>query len=528
VRQFGTRLNVYRAETITMNYIRTAPVLSRRHLLRGFGAMLPLPFLEAMAPGSARAAQALPQGGRPPVRLGLWLFPGGRVRSTWDLGYGSGDLKELSPTLKPFEPLRQHMLVLSGLSNKGKKAGGGVAFNGHETTTYQYLTCAGGWTEKGLNTGRSFDQIAAEALQEQTFLASLELSSEQYKEGMRIWRTPTTPVTPEANLREAYERMFKGRTPVVPAWHTGGAGVRQEVAKTTPRRKQTLQTSVIDLVLEDAKALRNKLGAADATRLDQYVDSVRTFERQLEFAERQGLAFAQPRGVPTGVSKPVAIDFGKFNEEAIRQGTVADHRMNLELMSDLMLLAFQTDTTRVVSLDTSMGLKSYPELCVGADTDYHPLQHVAGSASREKAEQLIDRERQQAGKWKEGDTGNAVDNAIASCTNINVFYSEVAARFIAKAAALPEAGGKLLDNCMIMYSSYMATGGHTTDDYGVVLFGGGGGTLKPGRHVAFEKDTPIAGLYAGLLTRMGVDPTEIIEVDKKTSPGGKYDLSELG
>lgn len=492
--------------------------------------MLPLPFLEAMMPGSLRAAAALPNQGKPPVRLGLWLFPGGRVRSGWDLGYGTGALKELSPALKPFESVKQHMLVLSGLSNKGKKSGGGVTFNGHETTTYQFLTCAGGWTQKGVNTGRSFDQIAAEALQDQTYLSSLELSTESYREGMRIWRTPTTPVTAEASLREAYERMFKGRSPQVPQWHTGGAQVRQQVQQSAAPRKNTLQTSVIDLVMEDAKALRNKLGAADASRLDQYVDSVRTFERQLDFAEREGKAYAMPKGgekFNAKTSKPIDIEFAKYIDGQKGKASVGDHRTNLELMSDLMLLAFQTDTTRVVSLDTSLGLGSYPELCVGADTNFHPLQHIAAANNAEQAARLV-KDQTKGDNFKgEGDPNDVYAHAVASCTNINSFYSEIAAKFIAKAAQLPEAAGSLLDNSMIMYSSYMATGGHTTNDYGVALFGGGGGTLKPGRHIAFDKDTPIAAFYGELLERMGVDPKEIIEVDQRTTTGGKYKLSEL-
>lgn len=507
-----------------MNYIRTAPLLNRRHILRGLGAMLPLPFLEAMMPGSARAAQTLGAAGKPPVRLGLWLFPGGRVRSTWELGYDTGELKELSPILKPFDPVKQHMLVLSNLSNKGKRADGSISFNGHETCNYQFLTCAGGWTAKGVNTGRSFDQIAAEALQQETFLSSLEISTEVYKEGLRIWRTPDTPVTPETNLREAYERMFKGRPPKVPQWHTGGAQIRQEVQKTA--RKETLQRSVIDLVIDDAKALRNKLGAVDASRLDQYLESVRGFERQLDFAERQGATFAKPRLGSVATADPIQIEFKKYSETPKNSQTLEEHRMNSELMSDLMLLAFQTDTTRVCSLDISFGLKSYADLCTGPDTDFHPLQHIAGARDEASAQGIIQRDLKSGGADSGGKS--AYQHAVDSCTNIAAFYAGVASKMVQKAAELPEAGGSLLDNCLIMYSSYMATGGHNTNDYGVALFGGGGGTVKTGRHIKCDDDAPMAALYAEMLTRAGVDPKEIIEVDQRTSPGtAKYKISGL-
>jgi len=504
-----------------MHFIRTVPHLSRRHFLRGLGAALPLPFLEAMLPGSARAASALPNKGAPPVRLGLWLFPAGKVRKNWDLAY-TGPLKDFSPILKPFAPLKDQMLVLSQLSNTGKKYDHKIFKNAHEKCSYQFLTCSGDWPDKGKNSARSFEQIAAAALEKQTYLSSLEIGPTKMGsvDGYTQWHTPDTYITPELDLRAAYERMFRGRTPAVPHWSSGKA-----VSPTTSpaSRQQTLHSSVVDLVLEDAKSLRAKLGAVDAARLDQYLDAIHDFENRLAFAERESLIGTQPRAVGAG-PEVVRLDVDAYQQKA---RTLAAHQLNVDLLGDLMLLAFQTDTTRVCTLNISQGLFSYPELCVGPDSAFHPLQHIAAASSPKQAEKLFAGAAEFKGKPVPEDINVVIENAITSCTNIATFYAEAASRMVQKAAALQEADGMLLDNCMILYTSYMATGGHELNDYPVCLFGKGGGTLKPGRHIQFNKDTPIAALYAELLRRMGTDPKELIEVDRKTSPACTYELSEL-
>jgi Protein of unknown function (DUF1552) len=245
--------------------------ISRRSVLKSAGALLALPFLEAMLPPRAAASAAAV---RPPVRLGIFSVTGGTVLEAWQ-PREVGRLNRLPSILRPLEFARDDVLVISGLSQSGRSEG----INAHEHCAFKHLTGAELVKREGgtIYAGVSVDQAAAQVAGRQTLLPSLEvgLNLNQYS-----FRGPTLPVPYEANPRLVFDRMFRGRRPVVPNWSRRG---QETAAPAGPSRSD--DQSVIDLVREQARDLRRDLGSTDQHTLDDYLESVRSVERRIAFVE---------------------------------------------------------------------------------------------------------------------------------------------------------------------------------------------------------------------------------------------------
>jgi hypothetical protein len=428
--------------------------LPRRTVLRGLGTAVALPFLDAMTPafaGTNPPAQAL--------RLAFAYVPNGVTMADWTPA-AAGSAFDLPRILKPLEPFRKDLLVLSGLAqSNANELGDGPG--DHARAGACFLTGVHPKKTAGadIKNGISADQIAAEALSAHTRLSSIELGCEESRTvgncdsgyscaytNSISWRTASTPMPPEINPRAAFERLF-------------GAGDLGNDPEARARRARN-RRSILDLVGERTRSLLTELGPADRRKVDEYLYAVRQVERQIERAE-------QGSDATSSIEKPAGVP-ALFSEY-------------VKLMFDLQVVAFQVDVTRVASLMIGRegSMQTYPEL--GIPDAHHPLTHHRNNA-----------------EW------------IEKVTRINVFHAELFAYFLERLRATPDGDGTLLDHSMIVYGSAIADGNkHTHEELPVLLAGRGGGSLKPGRHVVFPAKTPMTNLYLTLLDRLGVHPESI-------------------
>jgi hypothetical protein len=430
--------------------------IPRRTFLKGLGTAIALPALEAMLPVRALAGAA---SSTRPVRMAFVYVPNGMNMSDWTPA-AEGGAFELPFILNPLESLRQDVQILSGLSHQTADPNGDGPGD-HARASASFLTGvqARKTAAVDIRAGVSVDQLAAGAIGKETRLPSLELTCDKGQQAGSCdsgyscayqfnlaWKTATTPLPPEVDPRLVFERLFSNGAP-------------GETREARARREQN-QRSVLDFVLDDARQLRGQLGATDRRKLDEYMTSVREIEQRIEQAEKFATAapdYAKPTSVPR------------------------DYEQHLRVMFDLLALAFQTDSTRVstfmVAHDGSN--RSYP--FIGVSDGHHDLSHHGGNAEKKKK--------------------------IAS---INQFHIRQFAYFLEKLKSIREGDGTLLDQCMIVYGSGIADGNaHTHHDLPVLLAGRGGGSLKPGRHVRFDKSTPMTNLYLSMLGRMGVSADRI-------------------
>ncbi|MBI3856399.1 MAG: DUF1552 domain-containing protein [Planctomycetes bacterium] len=442
--------------------------LTRRDVLRGAGALLALPFLEKASFGCAA---------RPPLRMGIFTTTGGTVLESWK-PKEAGPLGKLPSILRALEPLKEDILVVSGLSHGGRAEG----LNGHEHAGFLHLT--GAEEAKKVNgkvsASISVDQAAAQAVGAASYLPSLEMGLSN-QETRYSWRAADQPVPFEANPRLVFDRMFRGRKVAVPDWSR-----RAEAAAAPGAKRDSDDQSVIDLVLDEAARLKKDLGSADKHRLDEYLHSVRTVERRVQLVEdlqRQAALDSEHPG-PSAPNLPAKLPDGAMASK-MHRATGRDPEIHAEytrLFADLMVLAFQTDTTRVVTFAVGSDEALFPGVVtVGYERHCHTLEHQ-GNADRVE---------------------NADPIAREACRQIHAWYTGLFAETIRKMKAIDEGGSSLLDNSLILYTSYMADGGHGRDDYPVLLAGRAQGTIKPGRHLAFAKLTPMSNLYVEMLDRMG-------------------------
>jgi hypothetical protein len=395
-----------------------------------------------------------------PVRLAFTYIPNGVTLADWT-PKGVGREFELSRILKPLEPLRDDMLVLSGLAAENAKALGDGPGD-HARAGACFLTGVHPRKTAGadIQNGISADQIAAQAVGAETRLPSLELGCEESRTvgncdsgyscaytNSISWRSPTTPMPPETNPRSAFERLFGIEdVPLAP----------EDRARRAQRRQ-----SILDLVGDRTRQLVTGLGPSDRRKMDEYLYAIREIERRLERAERDGVE------VPPGVEKPSGIP-----------AAFADY---VKLMFDLQVVAFQADLTRVTTMMIGRegSLQAYPEIDV--PDSHHPLTHHRGNPE-----------------------------FVEKVTRINAYHAELFAHFVAKLKATPDGDGTLLDHSMVVYGSAISDGDrHTHEDLPVLLVGRGAGRLKPGRHVVHPRDTPLTNLYLTLLDAMGVRPEAI-------------------
>ena len=447
--------------------------LTRRAFLRGAGAVAALPFLEQLALPAPSA--------KVPMRMGIVTVTGGTVLESWK-PKETGALQKLPSILRPLEGVRDELLVLSGLSQNGRSDGG---LNAHEHCSLMHLTgCDVVRKVNGkLVAGESIDQAAARAVGGNTLLPSLEIGLAGH-ENKYSFRSADAPVPFEANPRLVFDRMFRGRTPVAPNWVTRGRGIPLASGPAKPN----IDRSVADLIREEASDLRRDLGHGDRHRLDEYLECVRALEKRIDFVEkrqRQEALDALNPG-PSRVSLPAGLPEANVPIWKITNPIYRDpenHEQYIRLMYDLMALAYQTDTTRVATFACGSDEANFPGvITVGYERHCHTLEHQ-GNASRPEDADPIARE---------------------ACRQIHQWYTKLFAEFVAKLKAIDEGGSSLLDNTLLLYTSYMADGGHGTHDYPAVLVGKAGGTLKTGRHLAFKPRTPVSNLYVEMLDRMGV------------------------
>lgn len=467
--------------------------MSRRTVLKTAGAMLSLPFLEAMLPARASALG----GASPPLRFGIFSVAGGTVLESWR-PKEVGTLGKLPSILRPLEGVKEDLLVLSGLS----QSEGSDNVNGHEHCSYKHLTAADFVKREGgkIYAGISIDQYLAQKVGEQTYLPSMEMGANL---NLYSFRDANTPVFSESNPRFIFERMFRGRKPGVPNWSRRAARPILPTSGATSPSASRPDQAVIDLLLEQSKDLRRTLGRSDQQKLDGYLASVHAVEgriRKLEIRLQEEILDAQnpgPSRLVTPQLLPQNVSYWQLSGEIERDPE--KHGEYIRLLSDLMVLAFQTDSTRVVTMAAGSDEAHFPGVVtVGYETHGHTLEHQGNADVIENADPI----------------------AREACRQIHAWYTLLFAETVRKMKDIDEGGSTLLDNTMLLYTSYMSNGGHGLHDYPVLMAGRGGGTLKTGRHLAFEKETPMANLYVEIANRMGVETDSF--GNNKTSRNARY------
>ena len=426
--------------------------ISRRTVLRGLGASLALPLLDGMVPAYAALRKTA---ANPVRRLGAFYVPNGMEMRAWTPA-GDGPGFELSPILRPLEPFRSRVNVLSGLADKVAVPRPGEGIGDHARASATFLTGVHVKKTEGLDirAGVSMDQIAARALGAETQLASLELGVDSVETlgacdagyscaytNTIAWRTATTPLPMENDPRAVFERLF-------------GSTDSTDAAARLARIRQ--DRSVLDYVSDRATSLERTLGPGDRTKLEQYFDAVRDVERRIGMAaaqsDREIPRFDQPVGIPD---------------------TFEAHS---RLMFDLLVLAYQTDLTRVGTfmLSREVSGRAYPE--IGVPDSHHGCSHHQNDPAK-----------------------------LEKLAKINTFHMQQFAYFLGKLQSTPDGDGTLLDHSMLIYGSGISDGNiHFHMDLPVVMVGGGGGTLKGGRHLRYASDTPLTNLYVSVLGKLGV------------------------
>ena len=434
--------------------------ISRRNFLRGLGVCVALPTLESVSPfakeiaAPSGASLATTASGMP-LRMGFIAFANGSNYVRW-APKGEGREYELNETFEPMRALKSKFQVVTHLAHDAANNWGDGPGD-HARSGASFLTGCHAWKTLGsrLHLGISVDQIAARQVGHLTRIDSLQLGVE----GTRLygscdtgypcayqynisWASESLPLSPEPNPRVIFEKLFGS-----------GNGAEREA---NLRQRLERRKSVLDFVLDDVRRMNLNLGRNDKQKVEEYLAGVRKLEQQIEKSERFKLPDA-PERQPSGVPET--------------------HREHVDLMYDLMAMAFQTDSTRVISYCVAPegSNRPFPEL--GIAEGHHFLTHHMGNQEK-----------------------------ILKVAKIERWYMERFARFLQTLDSMKDADGKsVLDNSMLVYGCAMSDGNrHNHDDLPVVLAGGGGGTVTPGRHLKLPEATPMTNLYTAMLERMGV------------------------
>jgi len=435
--------------------------LNRRQFLRGLGTCIALPIFEsALSPmlRGAGTSAANPMGVTAtgaPLRTAFVYFPNGAHQANW-WPTGQGASFRLGKTMEPLAGLESAFQVVGGLDHKNASAGNdGGGDHARANATFLTGMRARKTDSADIRAGISIDQVAAQHIGHLTRFSSLELSCDSVRKSGSCdtgyscayqynisWRSPTTPMTPECNPRLVFERLF-------------GSGAPAERQRNFEMRQAT-QKSLLDFVLDDTRSVTRKLGAKDRDKLDEYLTSVRTIERRIQRAETFGELPVPGIVAPTGIPP----SFG-------------DH---MDIMYDLLAMAFQTDSTRVASflLAGDGANRAFPE--IGIPEGHHHLSH------HRNLPELMDK-----------------------VARIDHFYMQHFARFLEKLRQTKDIdGNSILHNSMIVYGCGNADGNrHTHDNLPVVLAGNGGGTLTTGRYAQFS-GKPMSNLFLTMADRIGV------------------------
>ena len=431
--------------------------LPRRTVLRGIGATVALPFLDAMLP-PLRASV------KPAHRFQSFYVPNGMAMEYWT-PKGEGTALEISPILEPLAAYKDQMLVFSGIKASWNYIHAGAS------GSFLTGTPRGGRNEIEIIADVSIDQLLGRHFAQETQLASLEVSMDTpanagactgnlscaYLDTLS-WRNPTQPLPMEWNPRTVFEKLF------------GDSGSTDHVAR---ERRLEQHKSILDSVNEKLAGLKQELGTHDQGKVDEYTDAVRDVERRIQMAEKQSNielpAFDQPLGAP-----PVFED-------------------HLALMMDLMVLALQSDLTRVISfmLSKEQSPRPYPQ--IGVPEAHHPLSHH-----------------------------NNVPELIEKMSKINRYHTQLFSQYLAKLKAVPDGDGSLLDHMTILYGAGISnSNGHSGDNLPLMLVGGGAGKLKGGRHLKYAGKPSQANLLMTIMDKMEYP------VEKVGGSTGKLPLDTL-
>ncbi len=430
----------------------TQKALARRSFLRGAGVAMALPFLDAMVP--AMKATGL-SAANPAVRMGFVYVPNGIISKGW-LPSKVGTGYEFMSSMKPLEPFREKMLVLSNLMQNGGRALGDGAGD-HARAGASWLTGVHPKRTGGadIRAGISADQVAARELGNKTQFGSLEIGLEEpnlagdcdsgyscaYTNTIS-WRTPTTPNPMEVNPRAVFERLF-------------GDG---ETTDPKSRLKVLRENrSLLDFVRGDVARLEPTLGARDKTKLDEYLEGIRDIERRIQKAEQQSATVQMPL-----IERPSGIP-EEFEDHA-------------KLMSDLMVIAFQTDMTRVVSFMMAREGSNRSYRSIGVPDGHHSVTHHQNDPEK-----------------------------IAKTMKIDELHVRTLAYLLGRMEATKDGDGTLLDHSMILFGSSIGDGNaHTHHDLPLVLAGGANVNIKGGRHIRYAPETPMNNLLVTMLDKAGV------------------------
>ena len=432
--------------------------ISRRAMLRGAGATLALPVLDAMVP-------ALTAAPTPVKRLGVVYLPNGQVMEDWT-PLTEGTKFEFTPILKPLEPFRDRLVVVTGLHNLSTPG----SFHGHPGSSTKFLTTVPAKASRSsaeIQAGVSMDQLVAKEFRRHTQLSSLELGLEGSESAGSCnngfsciytstvsWSSATTPLPMQHEPRTVFERLF------------GDSGSTDPAVQSAHRREAS---SILDSVTEELARLARGLGTSDRDRLHEYFEAIRDVERRIQKAEEQNSrkmpAMDQPTGIPDSYE---------------------DHA---NLMYDLYALAYQADLTRVITfmIGRELSGQNYPQL--GVSDGHHPLSHHQNDPAK-----------------------------IVKLSKINTYHATLFSRFLKKLQSTPDGDGTLLDNVMVMYGCGMSNGnGHIPVNVPILLAGGGSGQLKGGRHLRFAEDTPLENLHLTLMDKLGVHVEKISDSPQRLS-----------
>lgn len=426
----------------------TGKALGRRTFLRGVGAAVGLPFLDAMTPAFAASTSA-----KPPVRMAFVYVPNGIDMRNWTPNY-EGKLGELPRILKPLEPFKSDITLLGNLThNNGRALLDGAGDHGR--CCGAYLT--GVQPRKSavdIKCGISTDQIVANKIGKETRFPSLEVGLEDARQAgdcdsgyscaytnNLAWRSETQPLPPILDPRVLFERLF-------------GNGVA--LPPEARARQAKYRRSILDFVQEDTKKLQGNLGPTDRRKLDEYLSSIREIERQLVKAETDNAQIDPHMEKPYGVP--------------------ADFAEHFKLMTDMITVAFQADLTRVLTFLVTREGTSRPYREIGIPDGHHPLTHHRNDP--------------------------AMMDKVAL---INEYHMRQFAGWMEKLKSIKEGDRNLLDNSMIVYGAGLADGNrHSHEDLPTLIAGTGGGYIKAGRRIVYRKETPMSNMFLTMMDRMGV------------------------
>jgi hypothetical protein len=418
--------------------------LSRRTVLRGLGATVALPFLDAMLPAFSLKGLAA---AKPVHRFQAFYTPNGMAMEYWT-PKGVGTNFELGPIMAPLAPFKDKMIALSGIKANWNYIHAGAS------GSFLTGTAKGGTNEIEIIADVSMDQLLARHFGKETQIGSLEMSMDApanagactgqlscvYTHTLS-WKSPTQPLPMEWNPRAVFEKLF------------GDTGTTDRSAREQRLRQHK---SILDSVNEKLTSLKRELGSGDQTKVDEYTEAVRDVERRIEMAEQQ-----------------IELELPNMEQP---QGAPAVFEDYLALMLDLQLLAFQSDLTRVISfmLSKEQSARPYPQ--IGVPEAHHPLSHH-----------------------------NNIPELIAQMSKINQYHAELFSRYLAKLRATPDGDGSLLDHMTILYGSGISNSSqHSGENLPLLLMGGGAGTLKSGRHLQFTDKPTMANLLVTLMDKMDV------------------------